>query len=127
MSKTTKKELVLELLESGMAVGDIAKKAKTSKQYVYSVRYKAAAPKKQKAKPKKDSDEVAKWKGIVAELESQITALQRKLPKVSAYSQWAADCHYCSNPYTFDHAPRIGEMFVCQSCDEYNIIEDVDA
>lgn len=122
MAKMTKKAQVLELLDAGWSATEAAKEVGTSRQYVYSLRYKVGKTKKAALK-KKDSDEVAKWKGIVAELENQITALQRTLPKVSAYSQWAADCHYCNIEYAFDHVPRTGEMFVCQGCDEYNIIE----
>ena len=115
---TTKKEKVITLLEAGESTAYIAAKVKTSKQYVYSLRSEMRKNNK-KAKPKQENSEVA-------ELKAQIAALKSKLPKVDAYNVWMADCHYCNNPCQFDGMPpTAGEMFVCPSCDEYNIVEDV--
>lgn len=66
MSKTTKKEQALALLEKGMSAADVAKQVGTSRQYVYSLSYKS---KKKKAAPKKAAPKKATSNGKVDEKE----------------------------------------------------------
>ena len=116
---TTKKEQIIAMLKKGEPAGYIAEAMETSKQYVYSLR--SELKKNKKAKPKKakqDSDEVA-------ELKAQIAELKKQLPKVDVYATWAAECIGCARQWVFDGKPEAGELFVCEACGQYNVVEDV--
>lgn len=79
MSKTTKKEQALALLEKGMSAADVAKQVGTSRQYVYSLSYKS----KKKAAPKKATPTKATSNGKVDEKEwLQVKRADIPKPKV---------------------------------------------
>lgn len=60
MAKMTKKAQVLELLDAGWSATEAAKEVGTSRQYVYSLRYKVGKTKK--AAPKKKQPATANGK-----------------------------------------------------------------
>jgi ParB-like chromosome segregation protein Spo0J len=79
MSKTTKKEQALALLEKGMSAADVAKQVGTSRQYVYSLSYKS----KKKAAPKKATPTEITVNGKVDEKEwLQVKRADIPKPKV---------------------------------------------
>ena len=77
MSKTTKKEQALALLEKGMSAADVAKQVGTSRQYVYSLSYKS----KKKAAPKKATPTKVTVNGKVDEKEWLRSLAKAEVPK----------------------------------------------
>ena len=79
MAKMTKKAQVLELLDAGWSATEAAKEVGTSRQYVYSLRYKVGKTKK--AAPKKKQPATAN--GTVDEKEwLQVKRVDIPKPKV---------------------------------------------